>query len=105
LEHATVKTKKPAKGLKIYAVDATIVSGIDNEDVWAGSFEIPASNNQAASKLAVELLRESTYYDPRIDPRAVLDRVEHVGEVEVLAPETAEQAAVTLIAEARKTIP
>lgn len=99
--HATRKKQE----IKIYDIDASIVSDIDNEDVWSGNFEIPADNNQAASKLAVELLRESRYYDARIDPRVVLDRVEHIGEVEVLASETPEQTVVTLIAEARKTIP
>jgi hypothetical protein len=68
--------------LKIYAVDARIVSGIDDEDVWEGSFEISASSLQTARKLAVDLLHDSTYYDPRIAPKAVLDRVEHIGEVE-----------------------
>jgi hypothetical protein len=96
-------TKK--KQLKIYDIDARIMSGITDEDVWVGNFELPASSLKAARSLALDLLHDSTYYDPRIDPRAVLDRVEHIGEVEVEAPETSEQTAASLIAEARTTIP
>jgi hypothetical protein len=93
------------KQLKIYDIDARIVSGITDEDVWVGNFELPASSLKAARSLALDLLHDSTYYDPRIDPRAVFDRVEHIGEVEVEAPETSEQATASLIAEARTTIP
>jgi len=91
--------------LKIYGLDARIVSGNDDETVWEGSFELPANSLKAARKIAMGFLHESTYYEPRIDPRAVLDRVEHIGEVEVSSSETSEQAAATLIAEARATIP
>jgi hypothetical protein len=105
-EIAEALAQAPSKAeLKVYAIDASIVSGVDGEDVWKGRFEIPADNARAASKLAVDLLRESTYYDPRIDPRAVLDSVEHVGEVEIMPRETRAAAAETLIAEARRTIP
>jgi hypothetical protein len=99
--HSTQKKRQ----LKIYDVGARIVSGISDEDMWEGSFEIPASSLQAARKIAVDLLHESTYYDPRIDPKAVLDHVEHIGEVEVTAAETPAQAAAVLIAEARAGIP
>lgn len=101
--HGSPSTK--ARELKIYAVDANIVSGIDGENVWEGSFEVPADSSRTASWRAVNLVRESTYYDPRIDPRVVLERVEHVGEVELDPSETPEQATAKMITEARKAIP
>ena len=97
--HATMRK------LKMYKVEARIISGNDDATVWEGSFELPASSLRAAKSLALDLLHESTYYDPRIDPRAVLDRVEHIGEVEVEPPETPEQVTAELIAEARAEIP
>jgi hypothetical protein len=93
-----------AKMLKMYAVEARVVSGITDEDMWEGRFELPAKSLQAARKLAVDLLHASPYYDLRIDPKAVLDRVEHIGEVEVLPSETPEQATAVLIAAARAEI-
>lgn len=97
------KAKQP-RGLKLYSIQARIVSGITDTDVWEGHFEVPARDKKSARVLALDLIHESPYYDDRINPRVAFDEVKAVGEVEVLPSESATHVTNTLIAEARKAI-
>lgn len=65
-----------AKWKRVYRVEAAIYSGINDELVWEGAFQVDARNKTEARQKARSALEQLVYFDDRIDPRGSVSPAE-----------------------------